>query len=293
MSFSIIDDNDRPSRPMPWRSRVSRVLTYGVLTVFALIFVLPALVVVSNAFRTYPDVAKHGWIAFPHSFSFEAFANAWNRICVSGTCEGVKHNFLNSLIITIPSTAISTALGVVNGYVLSKWRFKGADIVFLCILLGVFMPFQTSLLPWAWILSKIHLYNSVYGLILINCVQGISFTTLFCRAFFAWIPDDLVKAARVDGAGFWRIFWKVILPLSPPILIVTVIWQFTMIWNEYLFGMVFTSGTEQPITVALMGAGAGNQSAAVLIAAVPPLLLFLLGGRYFARIVMRGAVNGV
>jgi glucose/mannose transport system permease protein len=290
---AIIDSGDPGAKPASWRWLVSRTLIYGVLGILALIYLLPALVVVLNAFRTYPEVSRYGRIAFPQSFSLDAFSEVWNRFCASGTCSGVKTNFYNSLKIAIPSTVISTALGAVNGYILSKWRFKGAEIVFFCILIGVFMPFQMSLLPWAYVLGKIHLYNSFYGLILIDCVQGISFTTLFCRNFFVGIPDDLVKAARIDGAGFWRIFWKIILPLSPPILIVTIVWQFSSIWSEFLFGMVFTAGTEQPITPALIGVAPGSQSAAVLIASTPPLLVFLLGGRYLARALTHGAVGRV
>jgi len=159
------------------------------------------------------------------------------------------------------------------------------------MLLGVFMPGQVTLLPWAYVMGKLHLADSIYGLVLIHSVQGISFTTLFCRNFYAGIPDDLIKAAQIDGAGFWRIFQKVILPLSPPILIVTVIWQFTGIWNEFLYGVVFTSGSEQPITAALLSAGSGGQSAAIMIAALPPLLIYLVGGRYFVRGLTQGAIK--
>ncbi|TIY02882.1 MAG: carbohydrate ABC transporter permease, partial [Mesorhizobium sp.] len=226
-------------------------------------------------------------------------AEAWGTYCVSGTCEGMKRNFFNSLWMTIPATVISTLLGAMNGYVLSKWRFKGSEILFNLMLLGVFMPGQISLMPWAFLLGKLGLTNSTYGLVLIHVVQGISFTTLFCRNFYVSIPDDLIKAARIDGAGFWRIFRKIILPLSPPILIVTVIWQFTGIWNEYLFGVVFTSGQRQPITAALVALNAGGttaraydvMSAAVLIGALPPLLIYLFGGKYFVRGLTQGAIK--
>ena len=157
--------------------------------------------------------------------------------------------------------------------------------------LGVFMPRQITLLPWAWCWENSASPTTINGLILIHTVQGISFTTLFCRNYYAGIPDDLINAARIDGAGFWRIFASVVLPLSPPILIVTVIWQFTSIWNEFLYGVVFTSGNEQPVTAALLSVGAGGQSAAVMIAALPPLLLYLLGGRYFVRGLTQGAIK--
>jgi glucose/mannose transport system permease protein len=211
----------------------------------------------------------------------------------------MRRNFMNSLWMAIPATVISTMLGAMNGYVLSKWRFKGSDVLFTLMLLGVFMPGQIALMPWAFILGKLGLTNSTYGLILVHVVQGISFTTLFCRNYYVSIPDDLIKAARIDGAGFWRIFRKIILPLSPPILIVTVIWQFTGIWNEYLFGVVFTSGREQPITAALVALTASGtnvraydvMSAAVLIGALPPLLVYFLGGKYFVRGLTQGAIK--
>ena len=292
LTHAITDGTDPGATAARWRGPGARVLIYGALVVAAAIYLLPALIVVFNAFRTSADVARDGVIAFPERFSFAAFGQVWNDACVSGTCNGIKANFYNSLKITIPSTIVTTALGAVNGYILSKWKFKGADLILLLMVIGVFMPFQTSLLPWAYVLSKLDLYNSFYGLILIDCVQGVSFATLFCAAYFRRIPDDIVKAARIDGAGFWRIFAKVILPLSAPILAVTVIWQFTMIWNELLYGLVFTAGSEQPITAALTGAHTGGQSAAVLIAALPPLLVFLLGGRFLAQMMTRGAVTG-
>lgn len=269
----------------------ARLPIYLLLGLFALIYFLPALAVLSNAFRTHAEVSRNGILGLPEGISFEGWARAWTRACVSGSCEGVQANFYNSLKITIPATLFSTALGAINGYVLSKWRFRGSELIFGMMLMGVFMPGQITLLPWAWIMGKLHLANSIYGLILIHTVQGISFTTLFCRNYYASIPDEIMKAARVDGAGFWRTFHRIVLPLSPPILIVTVIWQFTSIWNEYLFGMVFTAGNEQPITAALMSVGAGGSSATVLIAAIPPLLIYLFGGRYFVRGLTQGAVK--
>ena len=223
---------------------------------FALIYLLPLFVIVANSFRELPEIARNGLIAFPQSFSLKAWPQAWAHYCVAGTCEGIKRNFFNSLTMTIPATIISTLLGAINGYVLSKWRFPGSETLFVCMTLGVFMPGQIALLPWALHSRRdCDLSNSIYGLILVHVIQGISFTTLFCRNYYVNIPDDLIKAARIDGAGFWRIFFKIVLPLSPPILIVTVIWQFTGIWNEYLFGVVFTGGRQQPITAALVALG--------------------------------------
>lgn len=276
-----------------------RIAIYGILTVFAVIYLVPLLVVVFNSFREQPEIARNGLINFPRSFSFQAWIAAWDSYCIGGTCEGMKRNFINSLWMTIPATIISTLLGAMNGYVLSKWRFPGSEVLFTLMLLGVFMPGQIALMPWAFLLGKLGLTNSTYGLVLVHVIQGISFTTLFCRNYYVSIPDDLIKAARIDGAGFWRIFRKIVLPLSPPILIVTVIWQFTGIWNEYLFGVVFTSGREQPITAALVALTAGGttartydvMSAAVLIGALPPLLVYFFGGKYFVRGLTQGAIK--
>jgi glucose/mannose transport system permease protein len=294
-AFVLDPEAARASRRRTW----SRAVIYGLLCIFAAIYIIPLIVVVMNSFRDQPEIARNGLIAIPQSFNFDAWGVAWDQYCIGGTCEGMKRNFFNSLWMTVPATIISTLFGALNGYVLSKWRFKNSEVLFTMMLLGVFMPGQIALMPWAFILGNLGLSNNVVGLILIHCVQGLSFTTLFCRNYYVNVPDDLVKAARIDGAGFWRIFFKIILPLSPPILIVTVIWQFTGIWNEYLFGVVFTSGSQQPITAALVALTAGGQtataydvmSAAVLIGALPPLLVYFFGGKYFVRGLTQGAIK--
>jgi glucose/mannose transport system permease protein len=276
-----------------------RVGIYAFLSFFAFIYILPLFVIVANSFRELPEIFQNGLIGFPHSFSLKAWGTVWSSYCVGGTCAGIEHNFFNSLEMAVPATIISTLLGLVNGYILTKWRFPGSEIIFTGMMFGVFMPGQVSLMPWAFILGHVGLSNSIFGLILIHCVQGISFTTLFCRNYYINIPDDLIKAARIDGAGFWRIFFKIILPLSPPILIVTVIWQFTGIWNEYLFGVVFTAGRNQPITASLIGMATGGtsvrvydvMSAGVLIGAIPPLLIYFFGGKYFVRGLTQGAIK--
>ncbi len=278
---------------------VNRTIIYGLLAVFAIIYLLPLAVVIMNSFRPLPEIAANGLINFPRQIQFSAWSDAWSSICINGACEGMKRNFYNSLYMTIPATIISTILGAINGYILSKWRFRGSEILFTCMVFGVFVPGQIALLPWAFLLGKLGLQNSITGLALVHIIQGLSFTTLFCRNFYISIPDDLIKAARIDGAGFWRIFRKIVLPISPPILIVTVIWQFTGIWNEFLFGVVLTSGKEQPITAALVALSAGEtnvrqfdvMSAGVLIGALPPLLIYFLGGKYFVRGLTQGAVK--
>jgi glucose/mannose transport system permease protein len=282
-----------------WRRHWAKFIIYGLLTLFALIYVLPLWVVIMNSFRDLGDISRNGLIALPHSFSLNYWWSAWSKFCVGGTCDGIQPFFYNSVAMVVPATIISTAIGSINGYVLSKWRFTGSEILFAVMTLGVFMPGQMVLLPWARVLGFLGLTNTTAGLVLIHCVQGLSFTTLFCRNYYVNIPDDLIKAARIDGAGFWRIFRKIVLPLSPPILIVTVIWQFTNIWNEFLFAVIFSSGTHQPITAALIALSAGGtavhpynvESAAVLIAALPPLLIYFFGGRYFLRGLTQGAIK--
>lgn len=278
---------------------ISRIVIYGLLSVFALFYLGPLFVVVVNSFRPLEEIATNGLLSLPQSLHLSAWPQAWGEFCIGGQCAGMQRYFWNSVMMVVPATIISTALGAINGYVLSKWKFPGSEVIFGMMLLGVFMPGQIALLPWAFLLGKLGLANSVYGLILVHCIQGLAFTTLFCRNYFIGIPDDLVKAARIDGAGFWRIFYKIILPISPPILIVTIIWQFTGIWNEYLFGVVLNSGANQPITAALVALSMSGttvrsydvMSAAVLIGALPPLLVYFFGGKYFVRGLTQGAIK--
>lgn len=282
-----------------WRRQRARIGIYFILFIVAVYAILPLSVIVLNSFRDLSDIAHRGLIAIPLAFSLDHWNVTWSKFCVSGGCNGIQPFFYNSLEMTIPATIISTAIGALNGYILSAWRFRGSETLFNIITLGVFMPGQMVLLPWAITLGTLGVSNTIGGLVLIHCVQGASFTTLFCRNYYVNIPDDLIKAARIDGAGFWRIFRRIVLPLSPPILIVTVIWQFTGIWNEFLFGVTFSSGSGQPITAALIGlATAGTsvheynvESAAVLIGALPPLLIYFFGGRWFLRGLTQGAVK--
>ena len=206
----------------------------------------------------------------------------------------------NSLIIAVPATLISTLIGAINGYVLSLWRFRGAATLFAIITFGVFLPAQMKLIPWAITLRELGLSNTVRGLVLIHIVGGISFTTLFCRNYYINVPQDLIRAARVDGAGFFQIFRRIVLPLSAPIIVVTLIWQFTQIWNDFLFGASFTAGGAQPMTVALnnlvnttTGVKQYNvDMAGAIIAALPTLVVYVLAGKYFLRGLTAGAVKG-
>jgi glucose/mannose transport system permease protein len=261
---------------------------------------VPLVVVLLNSVRTAQEIGLGSLIGWPSVFAWDNYVQAWSSYCIAQRCDGIRMYMGNSLAMVIPATIVSTALGALAGYSISLWRFRGDSIIFAVVIMGVFLPEQMKLIPWALVLRDLGLSNTVGALILIHTVQGLSFTTLFCRNYFVGIPQDLMKAARVDGAGYFRIFWRIVLPLSPPILVVTVIWQFTGIWNEFLYGVTFTTGVQQPVTAALIAISVtaptdvpqyGIQSAAVLLAALPTLLVYFFGGQYFLRGLTAGAIK--
>jgi len=277
-----------------------RWLIYVLLAAFVVFFLTPLVVVVLNSVRTTEEIGHGSVIGWPSVFAWHNYLQAWSKYCIAQRCDGIRTYMWNSLVMVVPATAISTILGAIAGYSISLWRFRGDSVIFAIVLMGVFLPEQMKLIPWALVLRDLKLSNTIAGLVLIHVVQGISFTTLFCRNYYVNVPADLIKAARVDGAGFFRTFWRIVLPLSPPILIVTVIWQFTLIWNEFLYGVTFTTGAQQPVTAALIAISAtaptdvpqyGIQSAAVLLAALPTLLVYFFGGQYFMRGLTAGAIK--
>ena len=277
-----------------------RLSLWVVLFVFAIWFLLPAYVVVGTSLKDLAEIRGGSLLALPHELNFTAWSHAWSKACIGVTCEGLEPYFWNSVIMAIPSVILSTLLGALTGYALTKWKFRGANIVFALILFGCFVPFQVVILPMAQTLGLIGITNTVYGLILVHTVYGLAFTTLFFRNYYVSIPDELVRAATIDGAGFFTIFRRIILPLSPPIIVVSVIWQFTQIWNDFLFGASFTTGGAQPITVAmnnLVNTTTGVKQynvdmAAALITAAPTLLVYIAAGRYFVRGLTAGSVKG-
>jgi glucose/mannose transport system permease protein len=277
----------------------SRILIYLAVSLIAAAYLVPFVVVVLNSLRTAEEIVQTSMIGWPKQWAWSNYATAWADFCVAQTCAGIRPYMLNSALVTIPATIVSTLLGSVAGYAVSLWRFRGDRWIYGVVTLGIFLPQQMRLLPWTIVLRDIGLTNTLTGLVMIHTIQGLSFTTLFCRNYYIAIPQELIRAARIDGAGFYRIFWRIVLPLSPPILIVTVIWQFTHIWNEFLYGVTFTTGQQQPVTAALIALSAavadvpqhGVQSAAVMIAALPTLLVYLFGGRYFVRGLTAGAVK--
>lgn len=279
---------------------LGRMLVYGLLVLLALYYLMPLFVMLSTSVKTLDDIRGGNLIALPAEITFEAWAKAWSSACTGVDCSGLKKNFWNSVSFVVPAVLISTLIGAFNGYVLTMWRFRGSDPIFTLLMIGCFIPFQVVLLPMAQTLGVLGIANSTPGLIFVHVVYGLAFTTLFFRNFYVSVPDELAKAARIDGAGFFRIFWRIILPLSPPIIVVCVIWQFTQIWNDFLFGVVFSSGERQPITVALnnlVNTSTGVKEynvdmSAAIIAALPTLFVYVVAGKYFVRGLTAGAVKG-
>ncbi len=298
MTDASIPDLNR-KKPVGMRKRLGRIALYTVLLVLAAIYLMPLAVIALNSLRFNEDILRESFIGIPSRMTLENWDVAWGSACINASCTGVKPYFWASVMMVVPATLISTAVGLINGFALTKWKMPFASVVFVAITIGVFLPPQVVLLPWAIALSWLGLAKSLTGLALVHIIQGTCFTTLFCRNYLVNLPDDLIKAARIDGAGFFRTFWRIIVPLSPPIIIVAIIWQFTFIWNEFLFAVTFSSSDYRPITAALMSLNAddtgvseyGFGSAAVLIAAIPPLVIYFLGGRYFVRGLTSGAVK--
>lgn len=284
------------ARPLP----VGRILLYAVLFVAALFFVLPLVVMVFTSFKSMDEIRAGNIMTPPLSPTIEPWLAAWGSACISVRCSGLSGYFVNSILMTVPAVLLSVGIGAINGYALTKWRFRGADVLFVLMLFGCFIPFQIVLIPLARVLGFLGLSGTLQGLVLVHSTYGICFTTLFFRSFYTAVSSELVKAARIDGAGFWRTFLHVLLPISWPIVVVSVIWQFTGIWNEFLFGATFSGASTQPVTVALnnlvsttTGTKAYNvDMAAALIAAFPTITVYVLAGRYFLRGLMAGAVKG-
>jgi len=279
---------------------LGRVIIYALLALFAVYYLMPLFVMVITSLKTLDEIRAGNLLSLPASISWEAWVKAWGSACTGVDCSGLKGNFLNSVRFVVPAVMISTLIGAFNGYVLTMWRFKGSDVMFGALLVGCFIPFQVILLPMAQTLGYIGIAQSTTGLIFVHVVYGLAFTTLFFRNFYVSVPTDLTKAARIDGAGFFTIFWRIILPLSPPIIVVCVIWQFTQIWNDFLFGVVFSAGGSQPITVALnnlVNTSTGVKEynvdmAAAIIAGLPTLFVYIVAGKYFLRGLTAGAVKG-
>ena len=284
---------------MTQRLNPARIAIYTLLILLALIFLVPVYVMVVSSLKTFAEVQDLSRLwSPPAGITLESFRAAWAGLPEKGL-RGLSQNLLNSLYLTVPATIISSMLGSLNGYVLSKWKFRGADVVFPLMLFGMFIPYQSILIPLTQTLATIGLGGTLWGLILVHVVYGIPITTLIFRNYYAEVPTDLVEAARIDGAGILGAYWQVLFPLSLPGFVVVIIWQFTNIWNEFLFAVTVLQKPElQPITVALRNLS-GSQikewnvvMAGSLIAAIPTLLIYVIMGRYFIRGLLAGSVKG-
>jgi glucose/mannose transport system permease protein len=281
-------------------ARIGRILVYSTLILAACFYLLPLFVMLITSLKSLDEIRLGNLLALPDEVTFDAWQIAWSSACTGVTCDGLQPYFWNSVLIAVPSVFISTAMGAFNGYVMTKWRFRGSELFFGMLLIGTMIPFQVVLLPMAQTLGMLGLSGTIYGLILVHVVYGIAFTTLFFRNYYVSVPDELVRAAMIDGAGFFKIFWRIILPISIPIVVVSVIWQFTQIWNDFLFGVVYSSGDQQPLTVGLnnlVNTSTGVKQynvdmAAAIIAALPTLLVYVVAGKYFVRGLTAGAVKG-
>jgi len=277
-----------------------RWLLYVLLGIFAVYYLMPLFVMVTTSLKSLEEIRTGSLVALPREVTFDAWKTAWSGACTGIQCEGLRPYFWNSVLLAVPAVFISTLVGALNGYVVAQWRFKGANLIFSLMLFGCFIPFQVVLLPMARLLGMMGIAGTIPGLIFVHVIYGIGFTTLFFRNYYVTIPSELVKAAKVDGANFFRIFWSIFLPLSLPIIVVTVIWQFTQIWNDFLFGVSFSQAGTQPVTVALnniVNSTTGVKEynvdmAAAIIAALPTLFVYVVAGKYFIRGLTAGSVKG-
>jgi glucose/mannose transport system permease protein len=279
---------------------LGRLFTYSLLLVAALFFLAPLYVMVATSLKDAEQIRSGNLLSLPHSLNFESWRLAWSTACTGVDCRGLQPYFWNSVIMAVPAVLISTAWGAINGYVLSMWKFRGSEVLFGFLLFGVFMPFQVVLLPMSQVLGWLGISSSIGGLVLVHCLAGMAGTTLFFRNYYTAVPRELVNAARIDGAGFWRIFWRIVVPMSTPIMMVTLIWQFTNIWNDFLFGVAFSGADSKPVTVGLNNMANTTSSvkaynvdmAAAIIAGLPTMLVYVLAGQYFVKGLTAGAVKG-
>jgi glucose/mannose transport system permease protein len=279
---------------------LARALIYAVLVVFAVYYLLPLYVMLANSVKPLDEIRQGNMLALPQVWTAEPWLSAWSTAQIGVQPTGLRPYFVNSILMVVPAVVISTLLGALNGYVLTKWRFPGDNVVFALMLLSCFIPFQIVLIPSARILGLMGLAGTTTGLVLIHVVYGLGFTTLFFRNYYEAFPTELVRAAQIDGASFFQIFRRIMLPSSGPIIVVTVIWQFTNIWNDFLFGASFSDADSQPMTVALnnlVNSSTGVKEynvhfAGAVLAALPTLVVYVVSGRYFVRGLMAGSVKG-
>lgn len=286
-------------RPRPLFS-ARNVALYGALTLLAAYYLVPLYVMIVTSLKTMPEVRMGNIFSPPVEITFEPWVKAWAEACTGLNCDGLSRGFWNSVRITVPSVILSIAIASVNGYTLAHWRFRGSEAFFTILVFGAFIPYQVLLYPIVILLRDIGLYGTLWGLVIVHSVFGMPILTLLFRNYFSSIPEELFKAARIDGAGFWGIFFKVMMPMSLPIVVVAIILQVTGIWNDFLFGVIYTKPDLYPMTVQLnnivnsvQGVKEYNVNmAATLITGLVPLTIYFISGKLFVRGIAAGAVKG-
>lgn len=292
---------DGPQGAKPKRTLSPRnIILYGILFVAATYYLLPLYVMVVTSLKGMPEIRMGNIFSPPVEITFEPWVKAWSQACTGLNCDGLSRGFWNSVRITVPSMLISILIASVSGYSLANWRFKGANLFFAVLVVGAFIPYQVMIYPIVIILREAGIYGSLSGLVIVHTIFGMPILTLLFRNYFSSLPEELFKAARVDGAGFWQIYFRIMLPMSLPIFVVAMILQVTGIWNDFLFGVVFTRPEYYPMTVQLnniVNSVQGvkeynvNMAATILTGAVP-LIIYFVSGRLFVRGIAAGAVKG-
>lgn len=292
---------DGPSgpRPKPIFSR-RNIVIYGSLILVSIYYLLPLYVMVVTSLKDMTEIRFGNVFAPPVEITFEPWVKAWSTACTGLNCDGLSRGFWNSVRITVPSVIISIAIASINGYALANWRFKGANIFFTILIVGAFVPYQVMIYPIVIILREMGIYGTLTGLIVVHTIFGMPINTLLFRNYFASVPEELFKAARVDGAGFWGIYFRIMLPMSLPIFVVAMIIQVTGIWNDFLFGVVYTRPDTYPMTVQLnnivnsvQGVKEYNVNmAATILTGLVPLTIYFISGKLFVRGIAAGAVKG-
>ena len=296
-----IDSMDGPSGPKP-RKTLSRrnIILYGTLFVVAVYYLIPLYVMLVTSVKGMPEIRMGNIFSLPLEITFEPWVKAWSQACTGLNCDGLSRGFWNSVKITVPSVVISIAIASINGYALANWRFKGANLFFTVLIFGAFIPYQIMIYPLVIILRDLGLYTKLPGLIIIHSIFGMPILTLLFRNYFTTIPEELFKAARIDGARFWGIYFRVMMPMSLPIFVVAIIMQVTGIWNDFLFGVIYTKPENYPMTVQLnnivnsvQGVKEYNVNmAATLLTGMVPLAIYFISGKLFVRGIAAGAVKG-
>jgi glucose/mannose transport system permease protein len=296
LTATAIPRGPRPRRRLSGRN----IMLYGTLLIVSLYYILPLWVMVMTSLKGMPEIRMGSIFAPPVEITFQPWVKAWAEACTGLNCDGLSRGFWNSVRILIPSVILSIAVASVNGYALINWKFKGSEVFFTILIFGSFIPYQVMLYPIVILLREIGLYGSLSGLVIVHTIFGMPILTLLFRNYFSSMPEELFKAARVDGAGFWGIYFRIMLPMSLPIFVVAVILQVTGIWNDFLFGVVYTKPELYPMTVQLnnivnsvQGVKEYNVNmAATLLTGLVPLTIYFISGKLFVRGIAAGAVKG-